>query len=85
LLVFRSMPDSPLELAAGLLIVAVGIALFLYGLDLSIFPVGKNLANQFVRSGALGFVAALWVCHWIRCLRRGAGGDGCRGAGPGSQ
>jgi hypothetical protein len=56
LLVFRSMPDNPLELVAGLLIVAVGIALFLYGLDLSIFPVGKNLANQFVRSGALGLL-----------------------------
>jgi hypothetical protein len=56
LLVFRSMPDDPLELVAGLLIVAVGIALFLYGLDLSIFPVGKNLANQFVRSGALGLL-----------------------------
>ncbi|WP_028268282.1 MULTISPECIES: DUF1538 domain-containing protein [Micrococcaceae] len=56
LLVFRSIPDGPLELAAGLLIVAVGIALFLYGLDLSIFPVGKNLANQFVRSGALGLL-----------------------------
>jgi hypothetical protein len=56
LLVFRSMPDRPLELAAGLLIVAAGIALFLYGLDLSIFPVGKNLANQFVRNGALGLL-----------------------------
>jgi hypothetical protein len=56
LLVFRSMPDNPLELVAGLLIVAVGIALFLHGLDLSIFPVGKNLANQFVRSGALGLL-----------------------------
>ena len=56
LLVFRSMPDGPLELVAGLIIVAVGIALFLYGLDLSIFPVGKNLANQFVRSGALGLL-----------------------------
>jgi Protein of unknown function (DUF1538) len=56
LLVFRSMPDDPLGLVAGLLIVAVGIALFLYGLDLSIFPVGKNLANQFVRSGALGLL-----------------------------
>ncbi|MDQ0079092.1 DUF1538 domain-containing protein [Arthrobacter oryzae] len=55
-LVFRSMPDDPLELVAGLLIVAVGIALFLYGLDLSIFPVGKNLANQFVRRGALGLL-----------------------------
>ncbi|MEO5317775.1 DUF1538 domain-containing protein [Arthrobacter sp. R4] len=56
LLVFRSMPDDPLELVAGLLIVAVGIALFLFGLDLSIFPVGKNLANQFVRRGALGLL-----------------------------
>lgn len=56
LLVFRSMPDGPLELVAGLLVVAVGIALFLHGLDLSIFPVGKNLANQFVRSGALGLL-----------------------------
>ena len=56
LFVFRTMPDAPLELVAGLLIVAVGIALFLYGLDLSIFPVGKNLANQFVRSGALGLL-----------------------------
>jgi len=56
LLVFRSIPDDPLGLVAGLLIVAVGIALFLYGLDLSIFPVGKNLANQFVRRGALGLL-----------------------------
>lgn len=55
-LVFRSMPDDPLVLVAGLLIVAAGIALFLHGLDLSVFPVGKNLANQFVRRGALGLL-----------------------------
>ncbi|MFB0833438.1 DUF1538 domain-containing protein [Arthrobacter halodurans] len=56
LLVFRSVPERPLELVAGLLIVAVGISLFLYGLELSIFPVGKNLANQFVRRGSLGLL-----------------------------
>ncbi|WP_258803159.1 DUF1538 domain-containing protein [Pseudarthrobacter sp. NS4] len=56
LLVFRSIPDDPLQLVAGLVIVAAGIALFLHGLDLSIFPVGKNLANQFVRRGALGLL-----------------------------
>ncbi|WP_026534611.1 DUF1538 domain-containing protein [Arthrobacter sp. H14] len=56
LLVFRSMPDDPLNLVAGLLIVGLGIALFLQGLDLSVFPVGKNLANQFVRRGALGLL-----------------------------
>ncbi|EMY35069.1 hypothetical protein D477_006546 [Arthrobacter crystallopoietes BAB-32] len=55
-LVFRSMPADPLEVVGGLLIVAVGIALFLHGLDLSVFPVGKNLANQFVRRGALGLL-----------------------------
>lgn len=52
-LVFRRVPDDPWTLVAGLLIVAVGIAVFLQGLDLSVFPVGRNLANQFVRSGAL--------------------------------
>ncbi|MBB1053795.1 DUF1538 domain-containing protein [Dietzia sp. B44] len=56
LLVFRRMPEDPLQLVAGLLIVGVGIALFLQGLDLSVFPVGKNLANQFTRRGALGLL-----------------------------
>ncbi|MDR6507611.1 hypothetical protein [Arthrobacter oryzae] len=36
------MPDDPLELVVELLCVAVGVALFLYGPDLSIFPAGKN-------------------------------------------
>ncbi|MFN3601822.1 MAG: DUF1538 domain-containing protein [Dietzia sp.] len=56
LLVFRRMPEDPLQLVVGLLIVGVGIALFLQGLDLSVFPVGKNLANQFTRRGALGLL-----------------------------
>lgn len=56
LVVFRQMPEDPLRLVAGLLIVGVGIALFLQGLDLSVFPVGKNLANQFTRRGALGLL-----------------------------
>ncbi len=56
LLVFRQLPQDPWRLVAGLLIVGVGIALFLQGLDLSVFPVGKNLANQFTRRGALGLL-----------------------------
>ncbi|RNL57968.1 DUF1538 domain-containing protein [Arthrobacter oryzae] len=54
--IFRTVPDNPMDLLAGVLIVGVGIALFLHGLDLSVFPVGKNLANQFVRRGALGLL-----------------------------
>ncbi|HEX2247179.1 MAG TPA: DUF1538 domain-containing protein, partial [Arthrobacter sp.] len=56
--VFRGLPDDPLQLVVGLLIVGVGIALFLQGLDLSVFPVGKNIANQFTRRGALGLLLA---------------------------
>lgn len=56
LLVFQRMPDDPWRLVLGLLIVGVGIALFLQGLGLSVFPVGKNLANQFTRRGALGLL-----------------------------
>ncbi|MFI7481491.1 DUF1538 domain-containing protein [Kocuria sp. M1R5S2] len=56
LAVFRELPHQPLRLVAGLLIVGAGIALFLQGLDLSVFPVGKNLANQFARRGALGLL-----------------------------
>lgn len=39
-------------MAIGLLIVAVGVALFLQGLELSIFPVGKSLSNQFSKRGS---------------------------------
>lgn len=53
LAIFQTLPPEPLSIVIGLLIVAVGIALFLLGLDLSIFPVGKNLANQFARKGSL--------------------------------
>lgn len=51
--IFQRMPSDPFSITIGLLIVAIGIALFLLGLDLSIFPVGKNLANQFARKGSL--------------------------------
>lgn len=53
LLILRQMPDNALGMAFGLLIVAVGVALFLQGLELSIFPVGKSLSNQFARKGSV--------------------------------
>ncbi|MHA7140514.1 DUF1538 family protein [Arthrobacter sp. Sr33] len=83
-LVFRSVADEPGVLLAGLFIVTVGVVLFLYGLDLSIFPVGKNLANQFVRRGALSLLLPFGFAIGF-CLCRGAGGYCCgpprRGAG----
>ncbi|PMR69771.1 DUF1538 domain-containing protein [Halomonas heilongjiangensis] len=52
-LLLREWPEGGLSMAAGLLIVALGVALFLQGLELSIFPVGKRLANQFARRGSM--------------------------------
>jgi hypothetical protein len=52
-LVFRQVPDQPVQIVLGLAVVAVGIAVFLQGLDLSVFPAGRSLANQFARRGAL--------------------------------
>lgn len=52
-ILLREWPEGGLGMIAGLLIVAVGVALFLRGLELSIFPVGKRLANQFARRGSM--------------------------------
>ncbi|WP_084442776.1 DUF1538 family protein [Arthrobacter sp. CAL618] len=69
--VFRSVADEPGVLLAGLFIVTVGVVLFLYGLDLSIFPVGKNLANQFVRRGALSLLLPFGFAIGFLPLSRG--------------
>ncbi|MBE0486568.1 DUF1538 domain-containing protein [Marinobacter sp.] len=53
LAVLQQIPDNTLSMTVGLLIVAVGVALFLQGLELSIFPVGKSLSNQFAKKGSL--------------------------------
>ncbi|WP_151703886.1 DUF1538 family protein [Nitrincola alkalilacustris] len=53
LVILQQVPDNTLSMALGLLIVAVGVALFLQGLELSIFPVGKSLSNQFAKRGSV--------------------------------
>lgn len=62
-LVLRQWPEGGVGMAGGLLIVAAGVALFLRGLELGVFPIGKSLANQFARRGSvpilLGFGFAM--------------------------
>lgn len=58
ILVLRQLPDNLASMAVGLLIVAAGVALFLQGLELSIFPVGKSLSNQFARKGSVPVLLA---------------------------
>lgn len=57
-LVLQQLPDNLASMIVGLLIVAAGVALFLQGLDLSIFPVGKSLSNQFALKGSVPVLLA---------------------------
>lgn len=51
--VIQEVPPGLLSMVIGLIIVAVGVAVFLQGLELGIFPIGKNLSNQFTQKGSL--------------------------------
>lgn len=51
--VIQEVPQGLLSMVVGLIIVAVGVAVFLQGLELGIFPIGKNLSNQFAQKGSL--------------------------------
>ncbi|GAA1188727.1 hypothetical protein GCM10009674_30290 [Nesterenkonia xinjiangensis] len=51
--VFRQVPEGWGSILIGLLIVAAGIALFLEGLERSVFPVGKSITNKLVKSASL--------------------------------
>jgi hypothetical protein len=47
------MPDNLPSIVIGLTIVAVGLALFIRGLELGIFPIGEGLAVDFARKGSV--------------------------------
>lgn len=51
--ILQQVPDGWLGMAFGLFVVLIGVALFLQGLELGIFPIGKNLSNEFARRGSL--------------------------------
>jgi hypothetical protein len=51
--IIQSMPENLLSIIIGLTIVAVGLALFIRGLELGIFPIGENLATDFAKKGSI--------------------------------
>jgi hypothetical protein len=61
-LVIRQVPEDWLPMAIGLGVVVVGVALFLQGLELGIFPIGKNLSNEFARKGSLPLLMIFGFC-----------------------
>lgn len=61
-LVIRQVPDNWLPMTIGLGVVVIGVALFLQGLELGIFPIGKNLSNEFARKGSLPLLMIFGFC-----------------------
>ncbi len=41
------------SIAMGLVLVVLGLALFVVGLDIGLFPLGETLAEEFARKGSL--------------------------------
>jgi hypothetical protein len=62
LAIIQQLPSTWLSMTAGLLVVVLGVALFLHGLELGIFPIGKNLSNEFARKGSLPLLMAFGFC-----------------------
>lgn len=52
-LIIQAMPDNVTSIVIGLTIVAVGLALFIRGLELGIFPIGEGLAIDFAKKGSI--------------------------------
>ncbi len=56
--VISKVPDGLFSIVLGLLIVAFGLAIFIRGLELGIFPVGENLATDFAKKGSIFWLLA---------------------------
>ncbi len=51
--IIQAMPENLTSIVIGLTIVAIGLALFIRGLELGIFPIGENLAIDFAKKGSV--------------------------------
>lgn len=49
LLVFQTVPDNVISIAIGFAIVVIGVAFFLVGLEVGVFPLGNSLSNEFLQ------------------------------------
>ncbi|MEA2019684.1 MAG: DUF1538 domain-containing protein [Campylobacterota bacterium] len=52
LAIIQAIPGNWVPTTIGMLIVGVGLAIFLQGLEIGIFPVGEGLARDFAKSGS---------------------------------
>ncbi len=53
IVVIGKMPENLISIIIGICIIIFGLAIFIRGLEIGIFPVGENLANDFAKKGSL--------------------------------
>ena len=51
--ILQQVPEDLGSIVLGLFIVAVGLAVFIQGLEIGIFPIGENLAHEFAAKGSV--------------------------------
>ena len=56
LAIIQTIPENWFGTVVGLGIVAIGLAIFLQGLEIGIFPVGEGLAKDFAKSGWITWI-----------------------------
>jgi len=56
LAIIQAIPGDWMRTTMGLVIVGIGLAIFLQGLEIGIFPVGEGLARDFAKSGS-----TMWI------------------------
>ena len=67
LVILQTIPDDWLTTTIGMVIVGVGLAVFLHGLDRGIFPAGETLASEFAKSGS-----TIWILIFSFAIGFGA-------------
>ena len=58
IVIIRKMPLDLFSILLGVVIIIFGLAIFIRGLEIGIFPVGENLANDFAKKGSLFWLLA---------------------------
>ena len=53
LLVLQQALPQFTEVVLGTLLVVVGLTLFIYGLEMGLFPIGESMAHAFARKGSI--------------------------------
>ncbi len=62
--VLKRMPPNPKRIAVGFAYVLVGLTLFLVGLEMALFPLGKTMARQLTDPAFVGGAALRGVVNW---------------------